>query len=278
MLTPLSPRTVRWHGNLHSWPNGQVERSRASCPVLKIEVSSTSSKTGVAISPLRQRMIEDMNARELCSGTQRGHIHSCKRFAAFLKRSPDTATAEDIRRFQLHLSETGARQPHLLSLRAREAPDRAATRWRRLGGAAAADRRRRFLFRELRFGAKMELGATGALERSAAPGERSEVRGRGRRCGWWPTSPIPFYELRIGATMALGRSAATMMMMMMMSAAPGRAPPQRPTGSSITDRGRDPCRSRPRRVTHTCCRYPRARPTRHHQTEPLEPAGRRCGG
>src|SRR5947209_15259084 len=53
----------------------------------------------VAVSPLRQRMIEDMNARKLCAGTQRGHIHSCKRFAAFLKRSPDTATAEDIRRF-----------------------------------------------------------------------------------------------------------------------------------------------------------------------------------
>src|ERR1700686_1461486 len=62
----------------------------------------------VTVSPLRQRMIEDMNARELCAGTQRGHIHSCKRFATFLKRSPDTATAEDIRRFQLHLSETGA--------------------------------------------------------------------------------------------------------------------------------------------------------------------------
>ncbi len=60
-----------------------------------------------AISPLRQRMIEDMNARKLCAGTQRSHIHSCKRFAAFLKRSPDTATAEDIRRFQLHLAETG---------------------------------------------------------------------------------------------------------------------------------------------------------------------------
>src|SRR5271169_674224 len=60
------------------------------------------------VSPLRRRMIEDMNARELCAGTQRGHIHSCKRFTAFLKRSPDTATAEDIRRFQLHLSETGA--------------------------------------------------------------------------------------------------------------------------------------------------------------------------
>src|SRR5438874_8579583 len=61
-----------------------------------------------ATSPFRQRMIEDMNARKLCAGTQRGHIRSCKRFAAFLKRSPDTATAEDVRRFQLHLSETGA--------------------------------------------------------------------------------------------------------------------------------------------------------------------------
>src|SRR6516165_11571263 len=60
-----------------------------------------------AVTPLRQRMVEDMNARKLCAQTQRGHIHSCKRFAEFLGRSPDTATAEDIRRFQLHLSETG---------------------------------------------------------------------------------------------------------------------------------------------------------------------------
>src|ERR1700726_852880 len=58
-------------------------------------------------SPLRQRMIEDMNARKLCAGTQRGHILSCKRFVAFLKRSPDTATLEDIRRFQLHLADAG---------------------------------------------------------------------------------------------------------------------------------------------------------------------------
>src|SRR5260370_24132108 len=52
-------------------------------------------------------MIEDMNARTLCGGTQRGHSRSCKRFAAFLKRSPETATLEDIPGFQLHLSETG---------------------------------------------------------------------------------------------------------------------------------------------------------------------------
>jgi integrase/recombinase XerD len=61
----------------------------------------------VSVSPLRRRMIEDMNARKLGAGTQRGHVASCKRFAAFLKRSPDTATLEDIRRFQLHLAQTG---------------------------------------------------------------------------------------------------------------------------------------------------------------------------
>ena len=59
------------------------------------------------ITPLRQRMIEDMNARQLTTGTQTGHIRACLRFAAFLQRSPDTATCEDVRRFQLHLSEAG---------------------------------------------------------------------------------------------------------------------------------------------------------------------------
>jgi len=60
-----------------------------------------------AISPLRQRMIEDMSARKLGPHSQRSHIYSCRRFAAFLKRSPDTATADDVRRFQLHLIESG---------------------------------------------------------------------------------------------------------------------------------------------------------------------------
>jgi integrase/recombinase XerD len=60
-----------------------------------------------AISPLRQRMIEDMSARQLHAVTQKSHIRACKRFTTFLKRSPDTATADDIRRFQLHLTESG---------------------------------------------------------------------------------------------------------------------------------------------------------------------------
>jgi len=59
------------------------------------------------VSPLRQRMMDDMNARKLGAHSQRSHISSCKRFAAFLKRSPDTATPDDVRRFQLHLAETG---------------------------------------------------------------------------------------------------------------------------------------------------------------------------
>jgi len=59
------------------------------------------------VSPLRQRMIEDMSLRNLAPRTQEYYIRSCKKLAAFLRRSPDTATAEDIRLFQLHLAEQG---------------------------------------------------------------------------------------------------------------------------------------------------------------------------
>ncbi len=60
-----------------------------------------------AVSELRLRMIEDMKARQLNKHTQRSHIYSCKRFAAYLKRSPETATADEVRAFQLYLIETG---------------------------------------------------------------------------------------------------------------------------------------------------------------------------
>src|SRR5881394_3992809 len=63
--------------------------------------------TTKAITPLRQRMMEDMSARKLGPHSQRSHISSCKLFAAFLKRSPENASCEDIRRFQLHLAGTG---------------------------------------------------------------------------------------------------------------------------------------------------------------------------
>jgi site-specific recombinase XerD len=50
-------------------------------------------------------MIEDMQARQLSLATQKFHINSCRRFAAFLGRSPETASADDVRRFQHHLAE-----------------------------------------------------------------------------------------------------------------------------------------------------------------------------
>ena len=59
------------------------------------------------VSPLRNRMIEDMSLRNFAPRTQEHYIRSCKKLAAFLRRSPDTATAEDIRLFQLHLAEQG---------------------------------------------------------------------------------------------------------------------------------------------------------------------------
>jgi integrase/recombinase XerD len=59
------------------------------------------------ISALRQRMIEDMRLRKLGEKTQSGYIRWVKQFTRFLGRSPDTASAEDLRRYQLHLSESG---------------------------------------------------------------------------------------------------------------------------------------------------------------------------
>ena len=59
------------------------------------------------ISPLRARMLEDMRLRKLGPKTQRSYIRAVKNLTRFLNRSPDRATAEDLRRFQLHLVETG---------------------------------------------------------------------------------------------------------------------------------------------------------------------------
>ena len=63
--------------------------------------------TDTPISPLRQRMHDDMLMRGLGAHTQQDYIRHVRRFAAFLGRSPDTATTEDIRRFQLYQHENG---------------------------------------------------------------------------------------------------------------------------------------------------------------------------
>src|SRR3954466_11916343 len=61
-----------------------------------------------AISPLRQRMIEDMSIRQFGEKTRRDYIRQVRAFAAFLGRSPDRAEPEDLRRYQLHLASLGA--------------------------------------------------------------------------------------------------------------------------------------------------------------------------
>ena len=59
------------------------------------------------ISPLRQRMLDDMRMRKLSPRTQTQYIRAVANFTRFLARSPDTADAEDLRRYQLHLVEQG---------------------------------------------------------------------------------------------------------------------------------------------------------------------------
>ena len=52
-------------------------------------------------------MIEDMTIRKSAPKTQHDYVQRVKNFAAFLGRSPDTASFEDVRRYQLHLAASG---------------------------------------------------------------------------------------------------------------------------------------------------------------------------
>jgi integrase/recombinase XerD len=57
--------------------------------------------------PLRKRMIEDMRIRGMGEKAQAAHIRAIKDFAVFLKRSPDMATPEELRAYQLHMTDAG---------------------------------------------------------------------------------------------------------------------------------------------------------------------------
>ena len=67
--------------------------------------------TDEAMSPLRRRMIEDMTIRKFAPKTQHDYVQRVKNFAAFLGRSPDTASFEDVRRYQLRLTTSGVGVP-----------------------------------------------------------------------------------------------------------------------------------------------------------------------
>ena len=67
--------------------------------------------TEAPVSPLRRRMIEDMTIRKFAPRTQEGYIRAVKGFSAFFGASPDRASFEDLRRYQLHLVASGAGTP-----------------------------------------------------------------------------------------------------------------------------------------------------------------------
>lgn len=58
-------------------------------------------------SPLRQRMLDDMRMRKLEPKTQQAYVRAVRKLTAYLQRSPDTTSAEDLRNFQLHLVDSG---------------------------------------------------------------------------------------------------------------------------------------------------------------------------
>ena len=65
------------------------------------------------VTALRARMIEDMMVRGFTEETRTDYVRRVRAFAAFIRRSPDTATAEDLRRFQLHQRQSGMQPPSI---------------------------------------------------------------------------------------------------------------------------------------------------------------------
>ena len=75
----------------------------------------TSAPSPRPASALRARMIEDMSVRGFSEKTRNDYIRHVRAFAAFIGRSPDTATAEDLRRFQLYQTQSGMQPPSVNS-------------------------------------------------------------------------------------------------------------------------------------------------------------------
>src|ERR1700731_2468528 len=67
--------------------------------------------TEAPVSPLRRRMIEEMTMRKFAPRTQEGYIRAVRSFSAFLGASPDRASFEDLRRYQLQLVASGVGAP-----------------------------------------------------------------------------------------------------------------------------------------------------------------------
>ena len=75
----------------------------------------TSQPSQRPVGALRARMIEDIRVRGFTEKTRNDYILNVRSLAAFIGRSPDMATAEDLRRFQLHQTQTGMQPPSINS-------------------------------------------------------------------------------------------------------------------------------------------------------------------
>src|SRR3984957_17545650 len=98
------------HGQRHSGTGRPVLRSRGFDNLTQ---DRSIPMTDQVISPLRRRMIEDMSIRKFAGKTQHDYVQRVKEFATFLGRSPNTAKSEDVRRFRLHLTSSGAGTPKI---------------------------------------------------------------------------------------------------------------------------------------------------------------------
>ena len=201
------------------------------------------------ISPLRHRMIEDMTVRNFGSNTQRNYIRAVKTLSEFLGRSPATATAEDLRRFQVHQSGTGAQPPVMNNTvsalrfffrvtldRPEMAPPshprapaaQAAFGAERGGGGAPARRRQRpqvpggagrgLRGRPARVGGRQPEGLRHRLQAHADPG-RGGQRQEGPQCHALAAAPA------VAARLVVGRAAGHLAVPRSRSAAPDHDAP-----------------------------------------------------
>jgi len=86
---------------------GLTTFSTFSAEVVSLLQQGAMDASSRTVSPLRQGMIDDMRMRKLAEKTQTHYLCWVRRFTAFVGRAPDTATVEDLRRFQLHLVDSG---------------------------------------------------------------------------------------------------------------------------------------------------------------------------
>jgi Phage integrase, N-terminal SAM-like domain len=87
-------------------PNLSVVTRKSTCTSGGVHIRAMNDSTR-EISPLRQRMMEDMRLRKLAPHTQASYVRAVRRLAGYLRRPPDTATVEELRNFQLHLVDRG---------------------------------------------------------------------------------------------------------------------------------------------------------------------------